>query len=248
MQKDERNLLEVLKEELDFVEDGGYAQSAKTQWRPRYIFEDSPSCANYNAREKREACSACVLMQLVPKEFRETHIPCRHIPLTAKGETLDSMYRYDDSLTIEETLNGWLRRTIAELERQRATEAKTQRSVPASGGNSPNASPLYQSMHPKCANPSCATEFRWTAGGKFFRFHIERAPAQSAGEYGAVSPAGTHEVRHYWLCEKCCQPYTLSSEEPSKVVVKPLWPEISAVESHKNLTVTAQPRRNTGQE
>ena len=41
MQKDERDLLDVLKFELQFLEDGGYGRSARTPWRPQYIFEDS---------------------------------------------------------------------------------------------------------------------------------------------------------------------------------------------------------------
>jgi len=41
MQKDERDLLEVLKFELTFLEQGGYGRSPRTPWRPQYIFEDS---------------------------------------------------------------------------------------------------------------------------------------------------------------------------------------------------------------
>jgi hypothetical protein len=39
-------MLELLKFELKFVEDGGYGRSPRTPWRPPYIFEDSPSCPN----------------------------------------------------------------------------------------------------------------------------------------------------------------------------------------------------------
>ena len=35
MQKDERDLLEVLKFELEFLEDGGYGRSPRTPWRPQ---------------------------------------------------------------------------------------------------------------------------------------------------------------------------------------------------------------------
>ncbi len=37
MQKDERDLLEVLKFELEFLEKGGYGRSPKMSWRPQYI-------------------------------------------------------------------------------------------------------------------------------------------------------------------------------------------------------------------
>jgi hypothetical protein len=47
MQKDERDLLEVLKSELEFVEQRGYQRSPETAWRPKYIFEDSPSVLSH---------------------------------------------------------------------------------------------------------------------------------------------------------------------------------------------------------
>jgi hypothetical protein len=47
MQKDERDLLDVLRFELEFLEPGGYGRSPRTPWRPQYIFEDSLTCMNY---------------------------------------------------------------------------------------------------------------------------------------------------------------------------------------------------------
>src|SRR5260370_5694122 len=112
MQKDERDLLEVLKFELQFLEDGGYGRSARTPWRPKYIFEDSLTCMNYDSKENPGPCSDCVLMQLVPPERRSEKIPCRHIPFSTSGETLDSLYRYSNQQETEETVGAWLRATI----------------------------------------------------------------------------------------------------------------------------------------
>jgi hypothetical protein len=120
MQKDERDLLEVLKFELQFLEDGGYGRSARTPWRPQYIFEDSVTCVNYDSKENPSPCSDCVLMQLVPPERRSDKIPCRHIPFNLSGETLDSLYRYSNQNEIEETVENWLRITIQRLEEERA--------------------------------------------------------------------------------------------------------------------------------
>jgi hypothetical protein len=120
MQKDERGLLEVLKFELQFLEDGGYGRSARTPWRPQYIFEDSRTCMNYDSKENPSPCSNCVLMQLVPPEHRSEKIPCRHIPFSASGETLDSLYRYSNQRETEETVRNWLRATIQCLEEKRA--------------------------------------------------------------------------------------------------------------------------------
>ena len=119
MHKDERDLLDVLKFELAFLEKGGYGRSPREPWRPRYIFEDSPSCMNYDCKDNPEPCSHCVLTQLVPPDLRNEKIPCRHIPLNALGENLDSLYRYDDQREIEETVENWLRATIAKLEAAR---------------------------------------------------------------------------------------------------------------------------------
>jgi hypothetical protein len=50
MQKNERNLLEVLKSEREFLEQGGYSRSPRNSWRPHYVFEDSLSCMNYDSK------------------------------------------------------------------------------------------------------------------------------------------------------------------------------------------------------
>ena len=46
MAQDEHEMLELLRFELKFLEDGGYGRSPRTPWRPPFIFEDSPSCLN----------------------------------------------------------------------------------------------------------------------------------------------------------------------------------------------------------
>src|SRR5438132_12793091 len=79
MRKDERDLLEVLKFELQFLEEGGYGRSPKTPWRPQYIFEDSLTCMNYDCNDHPGPCRDCVLTHLVPPERRSEEIPCRHI-------------------------------------------------------------------------------------------------------------------------------------------------------------------------
>src|SRR6202140_1124149 len=70
MQKDERDLLEVLKSELEFVEQLGYQRSPETAWRPKYIFEDSPSCINYNSDANPHPCTDYALIYLVPPAHR----------------------------------------------------------------------------------------------------------------------------------------------------------------------------------
>jgi hypothetical protein len=48
MSDDKRDVLEVLKFELDFLEQGGYGQSVHTPWKATSAFQDSPSCLNFN--------------------------------------------------------------------------------------------------------------------------------------------------------------------------------------------------------
>src|SRR6202165_1611223 len=119
MQKDERDLLEVLKFELEFLKDGGYGRSPRTPWRPQYIFEDSLTCMNYDSKENPGPCSACVLMYLVAPQARVEKIPCRHIRLHDYGETLTSLYRDSNQVEIEETVEEWLQNPIRLLEEQR---------------------------------------------------------------------------------------------------------------------------------
>ncbi len=235
MQKDERDLLEVLKFELQFLQDGGYGRSPRTPWRPQYIFEDSLTCMNYDSKENPGPCSDCVLIQLVPPERRSETIPCRHIQFNTSGETLDSLYRYNNQQETEETVGAWLRATIQRLEEERAVAQQAHSKQPPARGGTVKGTPLYQKQHPKCANPACPTGFHWTDGGKFFRFRPDPVPA-SGSDSTVDSSGGIHGVRHYWLCERCSHVFTLVYEEEYGVVLKVLWPELPGAETHKELS------------
>jgi hypothetical protein len=125
MPKDDRDPLEVLRFELQFLEKGGYGRSPRTPWRPQFIFEDSPTCMNYDSKENPEPCSDCLLMQYVPAESRAAKIPCRHIPLNEAGETIDSLYRTGTQPELEVAFGKWLRQSIRKLEMERV-EARQQ--------------------------------------------------------------------------------------------------------------------------
>jgi hypothetical protein len=120
MTNDKRDLLEVLKAELRFLEKGGYRHTARAPWRPQFIFQDSPTCLNFDPTQQPRPCSECILMQLVPEDFRSEKIPCRHIPLSERGETVDSFYRTGTQEELEVAVAQWLRTTIARLEREKA--------------------------------------------------------------------------------------------------------------------------------
>ena len=122
MPKDDRDLLDVLKFELEFLEQGGYGRLPREAWRARFVFEDSPTCMNFSSKD-REPCSECLLMQFVPDNAREEQIPCTHIPLSPGGETLESLYRTGTQLEIEEALGAWLRATIRQLEAEKMKQS-----------------------------------------------------------------------------------------------------------------------------
>jgi hypothetical protein len=111
-----RDILDVLRFELRFLEEGGYVSSPHAPWRAPYIFEDSPSCLNFRDPARPHPCSDCLLTQLVPAEFHAEDRPCRFIPLNDKGQTVDSLYRTGTQKELAETLGDWLRREIRRIE------------------------------------------------------------------------------------------------------------------------------------
>jgi len=122
MPTDNRNLLDVLKFELEFLEQGGYGRLPRESWQARFVFEDSPTCMNFNSKD-REPCSECLLMQFVPENAREKQTPCIHIPLSPSGKTLEVLYRTGTQQEIEEALGAWLRATIRRLEEEQPKQA-----------------------------------------------------------------------------------------------------------------------------
>lgn len=120
MAKDNRDLVQLLKAELEFLETGGYRSAPNARWRPQFAFEDSPTCLNYGRKDALIPCSDCALSQFVPPDCREEKIPCRHIPLNREGYTVDTYYRIGKHEELEAALANWLRETICRLEQERA--------------------------------------------------------------------------------------------------------------------------------
>lgn len=242
MQKDERDLLDVLRFELEFLEKGGYSPSPREPRKMNFIFEDSPTCMNYDSKDNPGPCNDCVLMALVPPGERNQTIPCRHIPLDAEGHTLEQLYRQADPQGIEDIYSKWLRATIAKLvedREKRSGETKESTSAPearTAGSPSPLGEPLFGKMHPKCANPACPAAFHWLAGGRFFRFkpgELTPTTKTEAAEASGEPP----KVKHYWLCETCSHTYTLNYYVESGVVVEPRWRELPLSEPLKQISV-----------
>lgn len=114
MSKDERDMLDLLRSELDFIEKGGYGRDVRTPWRERSVFRDSLSCVNYALPEQAHPCNECHLIDLVPPEKRNEVVPCHSILLTESGDTIETLD--GNQSVLEDVLKHWLRRKIREIE------------------------------------------------------------------------------------------------------------------------------------
>lgn len=123
MARDPRDLLDVLKAELKFIESGGYH---KAPYFPPLMFEDSPTCLNYERLRYPRPCSECVMTQLVPAQYHGSEVPCRHIPLNEKGQTVDSFYDSGTEQELEVAVVKWLRGMIRKLEAERLKKPEHQ--------------------------------------------------------------------------------------------------------------------------
>ena len=124
MSTDERDPLELLKAELDFIEKGGYGRSVRTPWKPTSVFQDSLSCLNYGYPYRAHPCDECMLDDFVPENLRAAAVPCHHIPLTTSGETIEELELSDNQQLLEEKVKAWLRARIREIEAERAAAGR----------------------------------------------------------------------------------------------------------------------------
>jgi hypothetical protein len=119
MATDNRDMLEVLKEELDFIEKGGYGRSVRTPWQPKSAFQDSLTCINYGYPYRAHPCNECHLLDFVAPEHHNKEVPCHFIPLNNDGETIEDLEAQDNEAKLEREVSGWLRARISELENER---------------------------------------------------------------------------------------------------------------------------------
>src|SRR5579859_2068138 len=124
MAQDGRDILDVLKFELRFLLDGGYGRSPQAPWRAPAIFEDSPICPNFCDPSHAHPCDSCLLEQFVPQGQKKESVPCRFIPVSKDGRTVEDLYRTGSQIEMEEALANWLRAQIERIERERGISQK----------------------------------------------------------------------------------------------------------------------------
>ena len=65
-------------------------------------------------------------------------------------------------------------------------------------------------MYLKCAHPDCSSDFDY-GQGRLFRF--QQSPQQEK------QPSHWHAVKHYWLCARCCESYTIEFQRGAGVLL-----------------------------
>lgn len=123
MTTDERDVLELFKDELDFIEMGGYGRSVRTPWQNKSAFQDSLSCINYGYTYRAHPCNECHLLDFVTPEHRQEEVPCHFIPLNTDGETIEDLEAQENQAKLEREVSNWLRAQIKKIEEERAEHA-----------------------------------------------------------------------------------------------------------------------------
>lgn len=122
MTKDDRDILELLKSELSFIEEGGYGRSVRTPWLPKSIFQDSLSCLNYGYPYRAHPCTDCHLLDFVDPDDRSQPVPCHFIPLNAAGNTVEELEMEGNEGKMASTVKIWLKGKISQLEAERSND------------------------------------------------------------------------------------------------------------------------------
>ncbi len=122
MDKDDRDILDILQEELDFIEKGGYGRSVRTPWKSKSLFQDSLTCINFGDPSRSHPCNECHLIDFVSPEQKATAIPCHQIPLNDACDTLEDLELKDNQSEMEETVKNWLRKQINRIQEQRVVQ------------------------------------------------------------------------------------------------------------------------------
>ena len=120
MAKDGLDIVEVLQEELSFIEKGGYGRSVRTPWLQKSTFEDSLTCLNYGYPYRAHPCSECHLLDFVAPEDRSKTVPCHYISLDQAGATIEELESEGNELRTQTLVREWLRTQINRIQTERA--------------------------------------------------------------------------------------------------------------------------------
>jgi hypothetical protein len=121
MTRDDRDILVLLKDELAFIEQGGYGRSVRTPWLPKSAFEDSLTCINFGDQHRARPCNECHLIEFVANEHHPEKVPCHLIALNEAGDTIEDLEAQGNQAKLEATLKHWMLAKIKQIEDERTT-------------------------------------------------------------------------------------------------------------------------------
>ena len=124
MSKDDRPILELLKDELALIEQGGYGRSVRTPRLAKSAFQDSLTCINYSDPARTRPCNECRLIDFVANEHRSEDVPCHFIPLNDAGETIEDLEARGNQAKLEANLKKWMRTKIKQIEDEGARDPR----------------------------------------------------------------------------------------------------------------------------
>jgi hypothetical protein len=115
MTQDLREVLQVLRFELNYLEQGGFDRD-RALLGTESPFRGSFACINFDDPLRAHACHECSLHQFVPEDKKTEEFPCHHIRLSDSGETIAELIEKNDPRRLVIALESWLRDTITRLE------------------------------------------------------------------------------------------------------------------------------------
>jgi hypothetical protein len=117
MHQDLHETLQILRYELNYLEQGGFERD-RALLGTESPFLGSFTCVNFRDPLQTHTCRECLLHSFVPADKQNEEVPCHHIPLGDKGETMGELIAHHDRGRLVTTLEQWLRATIGRLEAQ----------------------------------------------------------------------------------------------------------------------------------
>lgn len=115
MSQDIHEVLQVLRFELNYLEQGGFERD-RVLLGSESPFRGTFACINFGDPMETHACRECRLSQFVPEDKRTEEFPCHYIQLGTSGETIAELIEKKHPERMVSALEQWLRTTIAELE------------------------------------------------------------------------------------------------------------------------------------
>jgi hypothetical protein len=114
MTQDLREVVQILRFELNYLEQGGFDRD-RALLGIESPFQGSFACINFNDPLRAHACHECLLYPFVDEDKKTEEFPCHHIRLSASGETIAELIKSDPRRLVI-ALESWLRNNIARIE------------------------------------------------------------------------------------------------------------------------------------